>query len=192
MAKSRKKIDKNTTKNQKVLVIYVEGETEENYLRYIKSIFNKGLKLEIKRKSKIKDVANFVRIKMDQHSIDDDELVLIYDLEHSVIEYNKFIQNGNLVHKNTYLTQPCIEVTFLMHHSEISLHNNMRITASEAEAKLKQVLPKYKKGYDFNWEENGISKSHIDDSIIKSKNMFQSYQDSLFSTIGEFIEQHIK
>lgn len=192
MARQRKIVKKNTTKDQKVTLIYVEGETEENYLKYVKSLFNKSMKIRIEKKSKIANVKHFVDKTLSDYSISKYELILVYDLEKSVVEYNKFIKNGKLIHDSTYLTQPCIEIHFLYHdESGRKIQPNTNMSASQAEERLLKILPKYKKGTSFCWEKNGIELSHIQNAIELSNAKFNGFDDNVFSMIGMLLENHI-
>lgn len=41
MSRKRRVIDKHSKKEQNVLVVAVEGETEANYIKFVKSVYRK-------------------------------------------------------------------------------------------------------------------------------------------------------
>ncbi len=98
---------------------------------------------------------------MDVNQKDKDEIVLLYDLENSDSEYNKFISNNQVPHKNTYLTQPCIEYHFLLHNKHFNVAVKIYRSANEVMIELKEFMPNYKKGNKFNWHNCKIDKELI-------------------------------
>lgn len=112
MSRKRRVIDKHSKKEQNVLVVAVEGETEANYIKFVKSVYRKNIKIDSIKKNSIKSVNSFLKRYASEKGICESELVLIYDLENDAKEYNKFITNGKLRHPETYLSQPCIEYYF--------------------------------------------------------------------------------
>ena len=53
MSRRRVRADKRPTKRQKVLLMIVEGETEFNYISYLKYVYNRKINLRIITKSKL-------------------------------------------------------------------------------------------------------------------------------------------
>lgn len=187
----RKKVDKSKKYPQKVLVILVEGETEEHYLSYIKSLYNKSITLDILTKSKLtKDITNDLNVYAKRRNINSDEILLVYDLENCEQEYAKFIRNNQLIHHNTYLVQPCIEAHFLLHHRNFKYNRDMEISSKQVEDLLKRWLPRYKKGLRFDWRKNNITKVHVDRAYHRSLKDFESINDKFFSMIGLLIDEH--
>lgn len=192
MVRRRKVVKKNETRQQQALLIFVEGETEENYIKYLKSIYNKNLNVDIKKKSKISNVADFAREVSIKYSLSEGELVLVYDLEGSETEYKKFVSNNKMIHPTTYLTQPCIEAHFLLHHPESNKYqHNANLNAKEVETELLKLLKNYKKGSSFCWKKNGITENHIGLSIKQSIKKFNELDDTFFSMIGYLVKNHI-
>lgn len=186
----RRHVNKSKKYPQKVVVILVEGETEQHYLSYIKSIYNKSINLDIFTKSKLtSDIKVDIEKYAKKRNISTDELLLVYDLEHSDQEYRKFINNNELVHRNTYLVQPCIEAHFLMHFKG-SFDNDIKLSPAEVEILLKRKLPKYRKGPRFDWRRNNITKVHVDRAYKTSLRNFKSLDDNFFSMIGLLIDEH--
>lgn len=191
MARKRIKVNKHNKKSQDVLVVLVEGETEENYLKYVKSVFNRNIKVDITRRSTMGSLKPFLKRYSSSKGVDPSEIVLIYDLEANKVEHRKFINNGALIHPNTYLTQPCIEFHFLLHSDSNSINSNMHLSSLEAHKKLLEVLPNYKKGSSFDWKKEGILQPQLENAILRSTSMFKGYDDRVFSTIGIFIKKHL-
>lgn len=191
MRQKRAYQDKRPSKEEKVLVLLVEGETEENYLKYLKYIYKAKVQLRIKRKSTLAQDINesILRFSKDE-SIAPQELILLYDLENSQWEYNKFFKNGVLRHKNTYLVQPCIEYHFLLHHKKAHTQSNLIITAKQMEKELKWYLPEYKKGHSFNWAKNNIGYNEITRAKDRAIHSFKRYDQHSFSRIGQLIEDY--
>lgn len=188
---NRRKVDKSKKYPQKVLVVLVEGETEEHYLSYIKSLYNKSITLDILTKSKLsKDITNDISEYARKRNISSEEILLVYDLENSDQEYNKFIRNNELVHRNTYLVQPCIEAHFLLHHRNFKYDRDRCVSSKQIEDLLKHWLPRYKKGHRFDWRKNNITKVHVDRAYHRSLKEFESINDKFFSMIGLLIDEH--
>ncbi|MEG0328695.1 MAG: RloB domain-containing protein [Erysipelothrix sp.] len=192
MSRKRRVIDKRTKKEQNVLVVAVEGETEANYIKYVKSVYKKNIKIDIIQKNSIKSVSSFLKRYAAEKGIHHSELVLIYDLENDTKEYDKFIMNGKLRHSETYLSQPCIEYYFLLHQSSFEGGPNLNINAIDALKKLERYLPNYSKGLRFNWKSEGITKDDLDFAISKSVQQFSSFDDSTFSMLGLFINKYLR
>lgn len=192
MSRKRRVIDKHSKKKQNVLVVAVEGETEANYIKFVKSVYRKNIKIDIIKKNSIKSVNSFLKRYASEKGIYESELVLIYDLENDAKEYNKFITNGKLRHPETYLSQPCIEYYFLLHESSFKGGCNLNINAIDALKKLERVFPNYCKGLRFNWESEGVTKDQLDFAISKSVQQFSSLDDSTFSMLGIFINKYLK
>lgn len=185
-----KKRNKSAKIESNVIVMVVEGQTEENYLNYLNKIFGKGYKLRIKLKSKLnKDIEKDIRRYAEMESIDEEELVLIYDLENSAEEKKKFISNGKLKHEKTYLVQSCIETHFLMHHQGHGIPCNNYHTAEDALIKLKRVLPSYEKGA-YSWNQQGITKEHVLSARDTANKQFNNYDQHSFSMIGKLIDDY--
>lgn len=183
--------DKRATKKENVLVLLVEGETEENYLKYLKYIYNTNIKLRIRRKSTLgADINESILRFSKEESIASEELVLMYDLENSLWEYQKFLVNGQLRHKNTYLVQPCIEYHFLLHHKNAHAHPNRGISAQAMEKELKHYLPEYRKGSSFNWEKHAIGMAEVTRAKDKAIHTFENYEQAAFSRIGQLIKDY--
>lgn len=187
----RNRVNKNKKKDPKILYILTEGETEERYLKYLKSVYNCKFKLEIKTKSKLKgNISEHINRFLMEKGINKNELVLLYDLENSLDEYNKFVKDNKLIHNNTYLVQPCIEFHFLMHH-DIRVSKDRVYEPKELLCSLKPVLPNYKKGSSFDWKKNGITIEHVTRARNTSKKQFDNYSDKSFSMIGCLIDKHL-
>ena len=187
----RRNINKGPYKNQNVLVVLVEGETEENYLNYLKSIYNKKMRLEIMRKSKMKrNIYDEIRLYSKRKHIKPQELVLLYDLENDPYEYDKFIHCGKLNHRNTYLVQPCLEFHFLMHYEDMHLDFNQKYHPDTVYEMLLSRCPGYYKGKRFNWVKHGIFKHQIDMARKRSITTFKDVDQESFSMLGQLIEDY--
>lgn len=186
MGRRRVKVDKTSVKLERVLYVLCEGPTEINYFEHVKKILNLSFKIKPKKKSKLgKDIKVEIAKVSEQFGIYEDELVLIYDLENSQEEYDKFIKNGYLVHMNTYLTQSCIETHFLLHHKDSKVSQNQFASPEATLSQLQKHDPKYQKGDQYKWN---ITSEQILLAKQRSIDMFGSYSDLRFSTIGHFID----
>lgn len=192
MRKRRKSRNKHERKDQKpVKIILVEGETEANYVNYLKSLYTLNYNLRIFKRSKLeKNIKNTIDRLKNQHSVSDDELILLYDLENDKCEYDKFINHNSPIHKNTYLTQPCIEYHFLLHHKQSVAAPNKYRTPKGTEHELIKYSPKYKKGHSFVWNKSDIGFKEINLAKNRLINTFESYSQKSFSTIGKLILEH--
>lgn len=188
--KRKTKKKKTVSRDQNILVLLVEGETEENYVRYLNSVFKKRYKMIIRRKSSlsypiIREIKNISR----EESVDVDEIILVYDLEHSKEEHQKFINNNELIHSKTYLVQPCIEVHFLMHHKGAEIPHNRYMNAVDVEKELLKHLKNYKKG-KFSWEDQNIGEEQLLLAHNTSLKNFNGFESHSFSMIGQLVKDH--
>lgn len=184
-------INKRPYKQQKVLVILVEGETEENYLNYLKSIYNKKLHLEIMRKSKMKrNIYDEIKLYSKRNHIKPQELVLLYDLENDPYEHDKFIHHGKLKHQNTYLVQPCLELHFLMHYEDINIDFTQSYHPDAVYETLLSWCPGYFKGKRFNWIKHGVYRRHIETARKRAMRTFKDVDQNSFSMLGQLIEDY--
>ncbi len=191
MRRKRGYHDKSPTKQEDVLVLLVEGETEENYLKYLKYVYKSKIQLRIRRKSTLgADINESIARFSKDESIASHELILMYDLENSTWEYNKFLKRGKLRHENTFLVQPCIEYHFLLHHKNARPLSNRSISAKEMEKELKRYLPEYRKGSSFNWKKHNIGINEVTRAKDKSLHTFENYDQKSFSRIGHLIAQY--
>lgn len=189
MSRKRKFISKYNKKSQKsIIYILVEGETEKKFIQYLKSKYRKNLKLKIEKKNKMAmNIETYINNYCIQNSIDKNELYLIYDLENSKTEYNKFIVNGKLKNENTYLSQPCIEYYFLLHFSSFKATNQTTCFVECLEKELDKLVS-YKKGNTFQWNPTIWTKEMLDEGKNRAIKSFRCFEDKSFSTIGHFIQ----
>lgn len=195
MSRKRKNpVSKKPFKIQKTLIILAEGETEKNYLMYLKYLYNKSIKLKIINKSKLtKDIRKDINYYADIYNVDSEEIVLVYDLENSQKEYEKFIDNKKLRHKNTYLVQSCIETHFLLHYYGVKISNDQELSPAEVMQRLKYYSDnKYHKGPKFNWPKHGIGFREVNRAKYLSIRYFSSLNDKSFSMIGQLIVDHFE
>lgn len=187
----RARVSKNLKKDSNVLVVLVEGQTEKNYLEHLKSVYNSKIKLKILQQSTLKkDFKSTISRFSNNIGIDEDELILIYDLENCKEEYETFIKDGQLKHEKTYLIQPCIELHFLLHYEHFHWSRDTYYPQKDLLFKLNEILPKYKKGRHFAWSQH-ISEEHLELARLKSIQGFKHYDDASFSMLGMFIDQHL-
>lgn len=193
MSRRRVKADKRPYKKQKVLLMIVEGETEFNYISYLKYVYNRNINLRIITKSKLtsnikSDLERFSR----STSVSLNEIVLVYDLENSVSEYNKFIKDDKLIHKRTYLMQPCIETHFLMHYKGGRIKNDEFYDAKEVLNRLKKFSPNYKKGKSYSWGKSNVSFKMLEHAKNESIKHFNGFDDYNFSMLGYLIKDYFR
>lgn len=134
------------------------------------------------------EIEKFTRIE----SVDADELVLIYDLENRKEEFEKFLRNNKLIHKNTYLVQPCIEYHFLLHHQDSVASVDKVRSPNETMKELERHLPQYKKGSSFNWSKYKITQEQLELAKERSISGFKGYKQKSFSRIGHFIRDFLE
>ncbi len=191
MHRRKQRVDKGAYKKQKVLMLLVEGETEENYLNYLRYIYNKPLRMEIFKKSKIKkDLMAELELFAETNHLHQNEIILLYDLENDPIEYDKFIHKGKLRHKHTYLVQPCLEYHFLLHYKNVDIDEKRMYTQDDIYQMLITKLPQYRKGKHFNWQRHGIGYYALERGKKYSIEQFQSFDQKVFSMIGKLIEDY--
>lgn len=189
----RSNVNKRPHRHQKVLVMLVEGETEYNYLSFLKYMYNRNITLKIITKSKLSyDINNDLNRFSKSLSVKKSEIVLVYDLENSISEYNKFIKDDKLIHKNSYLVQPCIEAHFLMHYKNARLNNDEVYDAKEVVKLLKKHNPNYKKGLSFSWRKTNVRFKQLEFAKYESIKHFKGYKDNSFSMIGLLIKDHFE
>lgn len=184
-----RKANKYKKKKEKVHLIFVEGETEEKYLKYVKMLYRKSVLIRVIKKSRLKqNVKEFIQEYADTNSVDVNEIYLMYDLEQDPEEFKKFIQNNRLVHENIYLCQPCIEGHFLLHHEVINVSPQKYMTSADAVKKLKNECPNYRKGRDMDWNKAGINLKEVDLAKERSISLFSNIHQPYFSMVGKLIQ----
>lgn len=192
--KRRKPVSKKPYKSQKTIIILAEGETEKSYLMYLRYLYNKSINLKIINKSKLtKDISDDINFYAKIFNVDKEEIVLVYDLENSQKEYEKFIENNKLRHKNTYLVQSCIETHFLMHYKNAAIPNDEVVRPNEVMLRLKYFSDnKYHKGPNFNWGKHGIGFREVNQAKYLALRTFNSLNDKSFSMIGKLIVDYFE
>lgn len=121
-----------------IFFIFCEGETEKEYINYLRSRY----KIPIEIKSKIsgnkisqKHIRNFLKGKPTSPK---DKIFLMYDLDvPEILDKLKSIKKANLLVSN-----PCIELWFLIHHQ----NQNANINSGNCIRKLENFWKVYKKG----------------------------------------------
>lgn len=189
--RSRRKVRKNIKYNSEIVYVVVEGKTEKNYITYLKSLYQCNFQIDLSDKSTFSSIDKLLDKFCRQKSILREEVVLVYDLENDDMIKSKFIKDGRLVHERSYLCQPCIELHFLMHLGSFKHHSSQYYGVSEAMKLLKDQLPKYNKGVNFDWKQAGIGFHEIEKATKDSLKSFDSFDDNSFSMIGKFVEEVI-
>ena len=118
--------------------VFCEGETEKEYINFLRSKY----RIPIEIKSKVsgnrisqKYINNFLKGKLTSPK---DKIFLMYDLDVAeILDKLQAIKKGNLLVSN-----PCIELWFLLHHQ----NQNANLNSSECIRKLEQFWTEYKKG----------------------------------------------
>ncbi|MFZ4741723.1 MAG: RloB domain-containing protein, partial [Bacteroidales bacterium] len=116
--------------------VFCEGETEAQYLLYLKSKYKFPIDVKI-NESSISDrfIANYKKNKP-QH--EKDKNYLMYDLDvENVLPKLLLIKDAHLLSSN-----PCFECWYLLHYQE----QNAYLTSDECKHKLHQHHTSYKKG----------------------------------------------
>ena len=118
--------------------VFCEGETEKEYVNFLKSLYRIPIKIEIKiAKSNISD-AYIKSFKGKGFTHDKDRNFLMYDADvEDVVEKLKKLKNTELL-----LSNPCIELWFLFHYEG----HRAYIDSKGCVRKLENMNSFYKKG----------------------------------------------
>ena len=118
--------------------VFCEGETEKEYINFLKSLYRVPIKIKIKiAKSNISDT--YIKsFKGKGFTHDKDRNFLMYDADvKDVVEKLKKSKNTELL-----LSNPCIELWFLLHYQ----NQTASIKTKDCVRNLKNMNPSYKKG----------------------------------------------
>ena len=121
-----------------IFFVFCEGETEMEYVRFLKSLYRAPIQVIIKKgKSNIsEDVIE--HSKREYVTTGKDKVFLMYDLDvDGMIEHLQKIPNTELLVSN-----PCIELWFILHYQE----QKTAISTERCIQLMQKVSKEYKKG----------------------------------------------
>lgn len=121
-----------------VMWLFVEGETEQGYLEDLGRFLRRNWK--VKKKGCKAAIDGFSNECLARGIEKEDKKFFIYDSDNFKKDWDNEIQK--LINAQLVLTNPCVELWFILHFTEHSAH----ISTREAERKLKKYVPNYVKG----------------------------------------------
>ena len=157
--------------------VFCEGETEKEYVNFLKSLYRVPIKIEIKIvKSNISD-AYIKSFKGKGFTHDKDRNFLMYDADvKDVLEKIKKLKNIELL-----LSNPCIELWFLLHYEG----HRAYIDSKGCVRKLEKKNYSYKKGTINKALKNQFIEK-CSEACSKAKQLYPDKNPS--SNIYQFIE----
>ena len=135
-------MNKRVSKGKKIrptFFVFCEGETEEAYIKYLRSAYR--LPIEIDSKVAGNEVSDrYITNYKQQKTIHaKDKTFLIYDCDvEPVLQKLKKIKDACLLYSN-----PCFEIWYLLHYQ----NQTAGLTSDECVSKLKNHISGYKKGF---------------------------------------------
>jgi hypothetical protein len=133
----RKRVSKGKSINP-TYYVFCEGETEEAYVKWLKSKYRVSIEIDAKISGNDiceRYISSYKR-KKPTHVKDKTFLLYDADAQHT-LERLKQIKSAQLL-----LSNPCIELWFLLHLQEHSAH----ISSEDCVKKIKKHHPEYEKG----------------------------------------------
>lgn len=161
------------------LFVFCEGDTEEAYVNMLKSYFRlPSIQIHPKIGGNNITLEYIQNYKKDKPTHEKDINYLMYDLDvPEIIERLQEIENCTLL-----LSNPCIELWFLLHYKNHLAHTNCAYCCKE----LNNRNNSYKKGViDKKLKEKLISKS--EDAIKRTKKLTESQNPS--SSVYKLLEK---
>lgn len=184
---------KNKKKSADYVFILVEGKTEEKYIKEYCKKSNIIAQVVIENKPKLskninKDIKEIEKELQRKHGFGkNDTLNLVYDIECSKEEFDKFIisKDGKYkIRENCYVSNRCFEVFLLQHF--IKVESNKYFDSTEDVIKmLNNYLPLYKKGLSTDFS-SLISK---EDDLLKNTEVIIEIENchTTFSNVHELL-----
>ena len=135
-------MNKRVSKGKKIrptFFVFCEGETEEAYIKYLRSTYR--LPIEIDPKISGNRITNtyISNYKQQKPVHPKDKTFLVYDLDvESVLQKLQQIKNAHLLYSN-----PCFEFWYLLHCQ----NQTASLTSGECISKLKNHINSYQKGF---------------------------------------------
>ena len=117
--------------------VFCEGETEEEYVKYLRSVFRIPIEINSKKTGDSiskRFINNYLKTKTRHPK---DEIFLMFDLD---VEgtLQKLDQLGGII----LGSNPCLELWFVLHHRD----QEANISSSNCIRALKEIWPNYEKG----------------------------------------------
>ncbi|MDR0605981.1 MAG: RloB family protein [Bacteroidales bacterium] len=158
--------------------VFCEGETEEAYIKYLRSLYRLPIEVVIKVKGSGINKQYIDRYKKNKTTHPKDRTFLLYDYDvPEIIDKLKRIGKVNLIFSN-----PCFELWYLLHYrSQIA-----ELTSEECVSKLMGHIQNYRKG---------VLDNKLKDKLSENKNNAISRAKSLprfnnpFTDVYLFIEE---
>lgn len=148
-----------------VYYFIVEGCTEENYIRLLKTIYRKPGKIKNCNGGSAKNVLEEAKKLIQNNSDYCSGYVIWFDQD------TYFPNDSNLKNKlsdrpdtSVYITQPCVESWLLAHFQQINLNTNKKCKEYEKALDHPDRIPNYKKS-DCRLLERYITKQQIETAI---------------------------
>jgi hypothetical protein len=118
--------------------VFCEGETEESYIKYLRSQYRLPVEIVSKKKGSGINTRFINNFKSNYTKHRKDETFLVYDSDiPEIIEKLKQIKDTKLL-----LSNPCFEIWYLLHCQE----QTAELTSNKCLSELEKHLKNYKKG----------------------------------------------
>jgi len=182
-------MNKRVSKGKKInptFFIFCEGETEEAYIKYLRSTYR--LPIEIDPKISGNSITNkYISNYKKQKTVHPkDKTFLMYDCDvEAVLKKIQQIKGVYLLCSN-----PCIEFWYLLHFQ----NHNTRLSSADCISKLKIHIKKYKKGtFDDKLRDKIIANKTKAISKAKLLTEFSNPSTSVYKLVEEldFIKQNV-
>lgn len=117
--------------------VFCEGETEEEYVKYLRSVFRIPIEINSKKTGNSiskRFINGYLKTKT-RHKKDEVFLMFDLDVDGTLEKLNEL--DGILLASN-----PCLELWFIIHHKE----QRANLTSANCIRALKEIWPNYEKG----------------------------------------------
>jgi hypothetical protein len=150
-------------KSKAVYYFIVEGCTEENYIRLLKTVYRKPGKIKNCNGGSAKNVLEEAK-KIIQNNGDDCSGYVIWFDGDTYLPNDRNLKNKLSDHSDIYITQPCVESWLLAHFQKINLKSDKKCKEYEKALDHPDRIPNYKKA-DCRLLERYITKKQIETAI---------------------------
>ena len=160
-------MNKRISKGKKIRLtffVFCEGQTEEAYVKYLRSIYRLPIEIDPKVAGNRINESYISNYKKQKTVHVKDKTFLVYDCDvEPVLQKLQKIKGVNLLYSN-----PCFEIWYLLHCQ----NQTANLTSDECVSKLKNHISDYKKGF---WAEK--LKAKMDENKSKSVSRAKTLTD---------------
>lgn len=185
-----RKINSTKGKNKKpafAVCIVVEGETEENFLKTLKKVFQLRFKMDIIKKSKFKTLDELEKYILQKRGLSEsDYIYYVYDVEMDINELKKLTIQENKKYfpkDRVFISNQYFETFIVSFFKKVVVLEKYEALKKQIDGELKVD---YVKGANFNFEP--LISGYVVDGDSKIEKKFLLDEKTPFSNVIDLIE----